>query len=157
MSERRTPLDARVPPPIVAMVVAFAMWEIAWRVPGATVAVPARDTAAMALAVLGLVVEGAGAWRFVRARTSVDPTHPTSVTTLVTGGIYRFTRNPMYLGDLIILLGWGVHLANPLALALSALFVLTMDLVQIPPEERAMEALFGEAYSEYRARVRRWI
>lgn len=94
---------------------------------------------------------------FRRARTTVNPMKPDTASALVTGGIYRFTRNPMYLGDVLILLAIVVFFSHPLGLAGVVLFVAWMNLLQIPAEERALRARFGEAYDAYRARVRRWV
>jgi protein-S-isoprenylcysteine O-methyltransferase Ste14 len=121
------------------------------------VPVPARVPLAAAVVVAGILVEAAGAVSFVRARTTVDPLHPSAVSKLVTGGVYRVTRNPMYLGDLLILVGWAVYLATVPALVLVPLFVAYIDRFQISAEERAMEACFGEAYRAYKGRVRRWL
>jgi protein-S-isoprenylcysteine O-methyltransferase Ste14 len=82
---------------------------------------------------------------------------PETSTSLVASGLYRWTRNPMYLGFLTVLLGLGVFLSNPLALAPIPLFVLYMTRFQIRPEEKALEARFGADFAAYKSRVRRWI
>ena len=150
-------VETKVPPPVVAIVLAVAAWAIS---PGVTVmAFPSPVPIAVALVVglAGLAAEGAGAASFIRARTSVDPMHPRGASTLVVTGIYRRTRNPMYVGDALILLGWALYLSNALAFAAVPLFILYMDRFQIAPEERAMSELFGERYDAYRASVRRWV
>jgi protein-S-isoprenylcysteine O-methyltransferase Ste14 len=111
----------------------------------------------LVVAALGLLVEAAGAYEFVQARTTVDPTHPANASTLVTGGVYRFTRNPMYLGDMVMLVAWGLYLSNPIALAAAWLFVAYIDRFQIRAEERALHSLFGGVYEDFCARVRRWV
>jgi protein-S-isoprenylcysteine O-methyltransferase Ste14 len=75
----------------------------------------------------------------------------------VDSGIYRFTRNPMYLGMLLVLTAGAVYLGNLAAFAVLPLFVLSMNRLQIRPEERFMREKFGDAYRDYAARVRRWI
>ncbi|MNJ74873.1 hypothetical protein D3C77_718740 [compost metagenome] len=87
----------------------------------------------------------------------VNPLKPASASALVTSGIYRVTRNPMYLGFALVLAAWTVFLASPFTLLGIAAFVLYIDRFQILPEERALHQLFGEAMDEYCARVRRWI
>jgi protein-S-isoprenylcysteine O-methyltransferase Ste14 len=82
---------------------------------------------------------------------------PAAASSLVTGGIYRWTRNPMYLGMALALAGWGLYLGNFGALALVGLFVMYIDRYQIDPEERALTARFGDAFAAYRRRVRRWL
>jgi protein-S-isoprenylcysteine O-methyltransferase Ste14 len=72
-------------------------------------------------------------------------------------GVYRWTRNPMYLGMAVLLLAWGLWLANGAALAVISLFVAYLNRFQIAPEERALQARFGDEFTAYRARVRRWL
>ena len=82
---------------------------------------------------------------------------PDSTSSLVVSGIYKYTRNPMYLGFLLVLLGWATFLSNLAALALLPAFVVYMNHFQIGPEERALGSLFAQEYQAYHARVRRWI
>ena len=82
---------------------------------------------------------------------------PDSTSSLVVSGIYGYTRNPMYLGFLLVLLAWAIFLSNFVALALLPAFVVYMNHFQIGPEERALGSLFAQEYQAYLARVRRWI
>jgi protein-S-isoprenylcysteine O-methyltransferase Ste14 len=152
-------LETRVPPPIVMLIVGALMWVASAAAPafGLPIAGKLGVALAVAIAAAGALVEGAGAVSFVRARTSVNPLDPCGASALVESGMYRFTRNPMYVGDLLLLVGWAVFLSNALAFLLVPVFVLYMDRFQIGPEERALADLFGERYAEYRGRVRRWV
>lgn len=150
-------LDSKVPPPIVMVAVGGLMWAAERALPFLRFPGEFPASVAIGVAAVGLAVEVLGAASFVRARTTVDPTHPCSASKLVTTGVYRFTRNPMYLGDLVMLVGWALYLSNVLALVLVPLFVAYIDRFQIRPEEAAMSDLFGEDYSEFTSRVRRWI
>lgn len=98
-----------------------------------------------------------GVHAFRRARTTVNPTRPGSSTVLVVSGVYRFTRNPMYLGFLLMLLGAAAQLENAAAFIVWPAFVLYLNRFQIRPEEEALRALFGEAFIRYQSRVRRWL
>jgi len=82
---------------------------------------------------------------------------PEKASSLVTTGIYRFTRNPMYLGLLFVLFAWAVFLASVWALLGPVAFVFYIDRFQIAPEEAILAGMFGAAYTEYKARVRRWL
>lgn len=114
--------------------------------------------AALALALAGGLIALAGVREFARARTTVNPLSPQRASHLVTGGIYQYTRNPMYLGMLLVLAGWGVWLGNAAALLAGPLLaVLVLDALQIAPEERVMRARFGDDYARYAAQVRRWL
>jgi protein-S-isoprenylcysteine O-methyltransferase Ste14 len=141
----------------VAVLFAAAMWGAARVTPSMALPRAARVSAAIALAALGAGLSLAGVASFRRAKTTVNPTRPDAVSTLVTSGVYRVTRNPMYLGFLLILLGWAAFLSNPLALIVAMAFVVYMNRFQILAEERALAALFGPPFSAYRAKVRRWL
>ena len=106
---------------------------------------------------IGVVLDLVALAHFLRAKTTVNPLRPDAASALVIAGVFRFTRNPMYLGMAILLAAWAIYLANIAALAVLPLFVLYMNRFQIAPEERALEARFGAEYSRYRARVRRWL
>jgi protein-S-isoprenylcysteine O-methyltransferase Ste14 len=82
---------------------------------------------------------------------------PDAASAVVTGGVFRWSRNPMYLGMLVALAGWAAYLSNALAALLLPAFVAYLNRFQIRPEEQALLARFGPAYSEYMAAVRRWI
>jgi len=111
----------------------------------------------LGLFLLGALTCLAGVRYFRRAKTTVNPMKPESASALVASGIYRYSRNPMYLGFLLMLLGWALWLSNASALLLLPAFVLYMNRFQICPEERALLSLFGPDYMQYRARVRRWL
>ena len=112
--------------------------------------------AALALAAAGGALALAGVWAFARSRTTVNPLAPQRARALVTGGVYRYTRNPMYLGMLLALAGWAVWLGNAAALLALPLFVAVLNTLQIRPEEAALRARFGADYARYAQRVRRW-
>lgn len=149
-------LEHRIPPPVVGLLVAAAMWGTA-RITTATLAVPDPAFAAAAIALAGLAFDVAGIVSFLRAKTTVNPLRPEKATVLVSSGVYRITRNPMYVGMLFLLIAWGVYLTSTWALLGPLAFVLYMNRFQIGPEERALEALFGDEFSDYRKKVRRWL
>ena len=107
------------------------------------------------LAGFGIAVSGVVSFR--RRETTLNPTRPSSASSLVACGVYRFSRNPMYLGLLLVLAALGFYLANPLVLVLGvATFVLYINKYQIEPEEQALLQLFGETFIEYKKNTRRW-
>ncbi len=150
-------LENRVPPLLVAGLIALLMGFAANWLPSIELAWAERLATALPVLFLGLAVCVAGVLSFRRARTTVNPLQPQQASSLVEAGIYRYSRNPMYLGFALILAAWALALASPLALLGVLIFVLYMNRFQIAPEERALEALFGEAFDGYRARVRRWL
>jgi protein-S-isoprenylcysteine O-methyltransferase Ste14 len=133
------------------------MWVAAWLAPALALELPWRVPLAIAIALLGGALDLIALGYFIRARTTINPLAPDKASSLVTGGIYRITRNPMYLGMAALLLAWAIYLANLAALAVLPLFVAYIDRFQIAPEERALRARFGEDFERYCLRVRRWL
>jgi protein-S-isoprenylcysteine O-methyltransferase Ste14 len=150
-------LELRIPPPAVGLIVAAGMWAVA-RLPP-LVAIPwlVRLLVAALLFAAGIAVASGGVASFRRTRTTVNPLKPETTTALVVTGVYSFTRNPMYLGMVLVLLAWAVFLAAPWTLAGPAIFMLYITRFQIIPEERVLAELFGESFAAYRRRVRRWL
>ncbi len=150
-------LEHRIPPPIVGTIAGVAMCLVAPLGPAWVSSGSAALAAAAALAAVGLAFELGGVLAFRAARTTVNPLSPQKASQLVTRGVYRITRNPMYVGMCCILLGWAVHLRAGLPFLGPLVFALYITRFQILPEERALRQLFGQAYVEYAHRVRRWL
>lgn len=149
-------LELRIPPLALLLVFATGMVVVAYAVPAA-VAVPWREALAVALAVAGASVALAGVVAFRKHRTTVNPFTPEQSSSLVSTGIYRFSRNPMYLGFLLALAGLSALLANWASALLIPVFVAYMNRFQIQPEERALRQRFGQQFATYAATVRRWL
>ena len=146
-------LQHRIPPPLVAILFGLLMWA-------ASRLLPRHDLPlllAIATALIGLTICLAGVWSFHRARTTVNPLHPERASALVESGIYRHTRNPMYLGFAVILLAWALLLGSLIAILGVAGFILYMNHFQIAPEEQALANLFVDDFARYCGRVRRWL
>lgn len=150
-------LELKIPPPLIGLAVAALMWFVARELPALRYTFSFQTALAITLAVIGLLLDVSGVAGFLRAKTTVNPLKPAAASTLVTTGVYRFTRNPMYAGMLLLLLAWAVRLGNAAALAGPPLFMLYIYRFQIAPEERVLTTLFGEQYAAYRLRVRRWL
>ena len=150
-------LELKIPPPLVAVIFGLAMWLVSF-VDGATHdLVGHRLAVAVAVASIGVVFGFSAMATFLRAKTTMNPTKPAAASALVTHGVYRFTRNPMYVSLVLYLLAWAVYLSNWLALIVIPVFALYIDRFQIQPEERALSALYGSEYASYKSRVRRWL
>lgn len=133
------------------------MWVTAIALPADRVAGGWRLPLAVFCAALGVLVALLGFSALSQANTTINPVNPEKASAVVTGGIYRFTRNPMYVGLTALLIAWTIWLSEPWALLGPIAFMLYMTRFQIIPEERAMSSKFGRAYDEYRNRVRRWL
>ena len=134
---------------------ALLMWLIA--VPALDFALPRREVAATIFFSIAMLVGLSAVLGFRRARTTLNPLKPQEASALVVRGIYRWTRNPMYLAMLLVLVGWACIVANWAALAMLPLFVIYLNRFQIVPEERALHARFGAEFENYRRKVRRWL
>jgi protein-S-isoprenylcysteine O-methyltransferase Ste14 len=150
-------LELKIPPPVVMLLVGVLMWLASSVLPASQFAIPGRTVLACGVALAGLVVAVLGFASFRRAGTTVDPRKPGEASSLVVAGVYKLTRNPMYLGDLVILIGWAMWLSNALAFVFLPVFVLYINRFQIEPEERALAQKFGSEYAVYKAKVRRWL
>lgn len=110
------------------------------------------------LAVTGIAIAFAGLREFSKANTTVDPVKIEEASAVVTSGIYRVTRNPMYLGLSLMSIGWGLRLGTLVGMvAGTGLLVAALTYLQIKPEERALTAAFGSDYTDYTDSVRRWL
>ena len=151
-------LELKIPPPLVAASVAALMWLASRAVAEpASIALGLRITAGLTIGLLGLLVGAVSIVTFARAGTTVNPTRPGDTAVLVTHGIYRLSRNPMYVSLLLYLVGYAAYLAAWPALLGLPLFVLYMNRFQIEPEERILAERFPAAFSAYCEQVRRWI
>jgi protein-S-isoprenylcysteine O-methyltransferase Ste14 len=149
--------ELKVPPAALVVVFALVMWAASAVFSAASFVLPGTSIIAFAFALIGGGIAGVGVCAFRRHDTTVDPMKPETAATIVTAGIYRVTRNPMYLGAVLVLLGWALYLANLAALLLVPVFIAYMTRFQIKPEERAMLEKFGSSFADYMAAVRRWI
>ena len=150
--------ETGIPPLALLALVAAAMWLMHRWLPRVGPAWPSLAAVASIVGACGLVVGVLALLPFGRLRTTVDPRHPERASRLVTDGVYRVSRNPMYLAMLLGLVAWGLWLGRAPALLLGpAFFVAYLNRRQIPPEERALAAAFGDEYERYRRKVRRWL
>ncbi len=157
MTAAMNALELKVPPLALAFAFALAMWLAVTQAPALAVELPAHRLIAALVAGLGaglVLVAGLG---FRRAGTTVNPTRPQATTSVVDSGVYRISRNPMYLGFLLVLTGWAGYLSHVLPFLFLPAYVGYMNRFQIAPEERMLAAKFGRDYEAYRQAVRRWL
>ncbi len=150
-------LENRVPPPVLVLALG-AMMAAALLLPGAPV-VPAAARWGLAAALFGAAgLFGFPAFAaFGKARTTINPVRIEQASSLVTTGVYRFTRNPMYVALALLLCAWAAGLGRALPWIGPVVFIAFINRFQIIPEERVLTEKFGDAYEEYRRSVRRWL
>ena len=150
-------LEHLIPPPLVALLVGLAMWGLSrFSAPFVATFEP-RLAAFVVLLALGFASSVSGFLTFRRAGANPDPHRIDRGEVLVTGGVYRWTRNPMYLGLALALCGYAIYLSRPVAILGPIAFIAFITRFQIIPEERAMSAKFGDSYARYRNGTRRWL
>ena len=150
-------LENRIPPPLVTLAIAAAMWLAAPLAPTLQLAISSRLPIAVIFLVFGVACLLQGGWALTAAKTTFNPIQIEKASALVTKGIYNYSRNPMYVGFASLLVGWAVYLASPWLLFGPAIFVAFINRFQITPEERVMSAKFGSDFTTYKSRVRRWL
>ena len=150
-------LELKIPPVALFVVFVLIMWAASAVFSATSFPLPGALVVAFVFTFAGAGIAVAGVSAFRRHDTTVNPMKPETTASVVIVGIYRFTRNPMYLGLTFVLVGWAMYLTNLVALLLVPAFVAYMTQFQIKPEERALLAKFGPSFAGYMLAVRRWI
>ena len=151
-----TRMELKIPPLLVLAATAFMMW-LTTKILPPTALTPQQPWCARLLFVAGGCIIAAGIAAFNRARTTVNPMNPELSSGMVSNGIYRFSRNPMYLGMTFILAGWALWLEQATAWLGVIGFAAYIHRFQILPEERILAAKFGASYQAYCRSTRRWL
>jgi len=150
-------LKLKIPPPVIGLVCALIMWLISRVFDSFDFDFPSRKLIALGLFCLALSIDFLALLKFKSLKTTINPIKPEDSSSLVDSGVYKYTRNPMYLGLLIILFSWGLYLGNFISMLLLPIFVWYITVFQIIAEEEILENIFNEKYNQYKQKVRRWI
>ena len=145
----------KIPPTILTLL--FLVFNYILSFNSLKIEIPYKYFFTTLLLILGLYIIIRSSRLFAKAKTSLDPLRPFKSTSLITNDIYKYSRNPMYFGYLLIILGSSVYLENVISIIIIPLFIFTINFLQIIPEEEALKDLFGPTYDEYLSKVRRWI
>jgi protein-S-isoprenylcysteine O-methyltransferase Ste14 len=149
-------LELKVHPPIILILSIGMAYLLSRFLPSYPIPVVIMQSYGY-LSALGVLVALLGIWQFRQAKTTIDPKRPDKVSNIVSSGIYRLTRNPMYLGMVLILIAAVFKFANWSGVIAIIFFICYITLFQIKPEERMIGKLFGEEYLAYKSKVRRWL
>lgn len=150
-------LELKIPPILLVMIFAVLMFGISKILPNLGLNYSIRLYLFIAITILAGSIVISGVWSFTLARTTVNPTKPESSTDLVQSGIYKYTRNPMYLGFACFLFGLGFFLDNIYSILFVFTFIVYMTSFQIKPEEKALMKIFGNHFEQYKINTRRWL
>jgi len=148
-------LELRMPPPLVMLIFATAMYALDLFLPNSQASF--HIAFAIILLMIGASFALSGIYSFRKVNTTVHPSKPERASSLVTSGVYKATRNPMYLGLFCVLVGWAIILGNVYTFIVPFIFASYINRFQIIPEERALGRVFGDAFTAYKQKVRRWI
>ncbi|MEE9444524.1 MAG: isoprenylcysteine carboxylmethyltransferase family protein [Cocleimonas sp.] len=150
-------LELKIPPPVYAIIIGASMWWLNQALPMAHWIDSPWNNMGLVIIVLAIVLDSSSLYLFIKKQTTINPMRPTSTQGLVTAGLYQYTRNPMYVGLLTILLGYAVWLGSVTPFLVLPLFYWLITTMQIKPEERILEEKFGQEYLDYKSKVRRWL
>lgn len=149
-------LRLKIPPVIYFLTMIFASYVVHHNVDGFRIDWMSNGIVVKMLLVCGLFLGLISLFQFVKQKTSVNPHKPQNSSKLVQNGVYRFTRNPMYLSLLLFLIAYVLKMGVWLNVIFVIMFVWVMNKFQIIPEEEILESKFGEDFLRYKSNVRRW-
>ena len=155
MSEHKDHADVKIHPPVLTVIFIAIAYILKRTIPISFVVSSVLENIGFVLVVIGFLFGVAAFLAFRKARTTLDP-HG-KVSAIVSDGIYRFTRNPIYLAFLLMLIGFPLNSGNYWGILLSPVFVIFMNSLVIEKEEAYLEKKFGDVYTSYKSRVRRWL
>jgi protein-S-isoprenylcysteine O-methyltransferase Ste14 len=146
-----------IPPPIYGLIIFDAMWWLNSLLPLLAVTFVDQKQLATLAIVTGLTIDVIAIISFIKTKTTINLRSPQNTHQLVTTGLYRFSRKPMYLSLFCLLLGSGIWLGNPLNIFLLLMFLVVITLFQIRLEEKILKKKFGYTYQHYCPQVRSWL
>jgi len=150
-------LKLKIPPPVYMLLMAGLMWLLDRFSPVMEIIPMPWNKLGFIVMLLAMFADGMSLMQFFRVHTSINPIHPEKADVLVTSGMYRMTRNPMYMGLLLLLSGWAIILGTLSPFLALPLFIFVLTVQQIIPEEIILEQKFGQQYRDYKQSVKRWL
>jgi len=147
----------RIPPPVYALTSVIMMWLLDKYYPLLETSQHWPVVVGGLLIPAGILIDVLAIVQFRQAKTTINPLRPESSSRLVTSGFYAYSRNPMYVGMLLCLIGVALLLRSLTPLLILPVFVLVVTVLQIVPEEKALAKIFGDEFSFYRQKVPRWL
>lgn len=150
-------LKTKIPPPVYMLIMAYIMWLLDKFLPLYNWLNSPWNKLGLIIIGMAVVLDIWSLLLFFHSKTTPNPMKPGSTSHLVTSGLYRYSRNPMYLGLLVMLIGWGLYLGSLSPLSMLPLFIRLLTKQQIEPEEIILMDKFGPEYKDFQQRVRRWI
>ena len=145
----------KIPPPILVLILTSLVYFSSTKLE--SIYLPYRQSVSVLILIIGLVVIISPVFDFIKSKTTVNPVKFQNVNRLVTTGIYKYSRNPMYLGMILIIISTTVYYLNFLSVFSPLIFYIWINKFQISREEIFLEGKFGNEYLKYKSKTRRWI
>ena len=148
-------MKTKIPPPILALIMIVIIYLSSLTVETFTFSY--QTVLGVLVVAIGLGCAVPSFRLFAKNKTTISPFTPSETTALVTSGMYRYSRNPMYLGLVLLTIAATIFFGTWLGIVIVVAFIFLLNLLQIIPEEEALLDIFGEEYVEYKKKARRWI
>ena len=148
-------MKTKIPPPILALVMIVLIYLSSFFIESTTINY--QGSLSVLVLILGLACAIPSFKLFARYKTTISPLKPSDTTVLVTEGMYRYSRNPMYLGLLLLTISSTIWFGTWFGIIINILFIFLINFLQFIPEEEALLEIFGEEYEEFKKNVRRLI
>lgn len=155
MAEHKDHAEVKIHPPVLALIYLVIVYLVKRYIPISLVVPDVLRNIGIALVVIGIMLGFGVVWEFGKSRTTLNP-HG-SVTSIVTSGVFRFSRNPIYLGFVLMLIGFPLYTGTYWGLFFAPLLVISFNELVIQYEEAYLEKKFGDEYTSFKSRVRRWL
>ncbi len=146
-----------IPPPVYALMIAALMWLLNRYIPGAQLISAPWNKAGLLVILVAIMSDFWSIRLFLKKHTTANPMKPQNTTGLITTGLYKISRNPMYMGLLTVLAGYAIYLGSLTPFLGLPVYYFIVTEMQIKPEEAILEDKFGQEYLDYKSKVRRWL
>ena len=145
----------KIPPPILVLILVIANYFSSKKID--LIHLPNQDSISILILLIGMLILINPIFKFIKSKTTIDPIKFKKVNKLITSGIYKYSRNPMYLGLLMIVISTSILYLNIFSIITPILFVCWINRFQIKREEIFLTEKFGKEYVSYKTKTRRWI
>ena len=145
----------KIPPPILVLILVSSNYFSSKKID--LIHLPNQDLISIIILLIGILILINPIFKFIKSKTTIDPIKFTKVNKLIISGIYKYSRNPMYLGLLMIVISTSIFFLNIFSITTPFLFYCWINRFQIKREEIFLTEKFGKEYMLYKTKTRRWI
>ena len=145
----------KIPPPVLVLILVVSNYFSSEKID--PIYLPNQDLISIIIFFIGIFILINPIFKFIKSKTTIDPIKFKKVNKLITSGIYKYSRNPMYLGLLMIVISTSIFYLNIFSIITPILFVCWINIFQIRREEIFLTEKFGKEYLLYKTKTRRWI